>query len=43
VVNFHRKMFNVVVTSSLEERREWLEEVEKIVERVFLPDNVADV
>lgn len=31
VASYYRKMFNVVVTSTLEERRRWLAEVEDIV------------
>jgi putative NADPH-quinone reductase len=31
VKQFHRKMFRIVVTSTLEERREWLREVEEIL------------
>jgi NAD(P)H dehydrogenase (quinone) len=35
VPEFHRRMFSVVVTSTEEERREWLKEVEKTIERIF--------
>jgi NAD(P)H dehydrogenase (quinone) len=31
VTNFRRRMFGVVVTSSLEERKEWLKEVEQVI------------
>lgn len=43
VKNLHRKMFNVVVTSSPEERKGWLDEVEEMVRRVFPPDDAADL
>lgn len=42
IKNFYRRMFNVVVTSSLEQRREWLNEVESIVEGVFSADDSSD-
>ena len=35
VSDFHRRMFRVIVTSSLEQRKMWLREAEKIVRRVF--------
>lgn len=35
VKNFYRKMFGVIVTSKLEERLDWLEEVRKIVDMYF--------
>lgn len=35
VKNFHRKMFCVMVTSTRQQRKEWLEEVEKIIGRYF--------
>jgi hypothetical protein len=35
VKDFVRKTFSVVITSSLEERRRWIEEVEEIVEKEF--------
>lgn len=35
VKNFYRKMFGVIITSKLEERQDWLEEVRKIVNRHF--------
>jgi NAD(P)H dehydrogenase (quinone) len=38
VENFYRKMFRIVVTSTLEERKIWLGETEKIVDRYFPKD-----
>lgn len=35
VPNFHRRMFNIVVTSTEEERRAWLSEVVATVKRFF--------
>jgi putative NADPH-quinone reductase len=35
VENFYRKMFNVIVTSTLDQRQEWLTEVHKVVGRYF--------
>jgi NAD(P)H dehydrogenase (quinone) len=35
VKNYYRKMFNVVVVSSEEQRKEWLKEVEETVEKYF--------
>lgn len=35
VKNFYRKMFRVIVTSTPEERKEWLREVEKVVNQYF--------
>jgi len=35
-VKIVRKTFSVVITSSLEERKRWLKEVEGIVEKEFL-------
>lgn len=35
VRNFHRRMFRVVVTSTLEQRRSWLKEVQETVNRFF--------
>jgi NAD(P)H dehydrogenase (quinone) len=35
VKNFHRRMYNVIVTSSLEQRKAWLANVQEIVERYF--------
>lgn len=35
VSTFHRKMFNIMVTSSEEERRDWLNEVEETISSVF--------
>ena len=35
VTNFYRKMFNIVITSSEEQRREWLEEVRQTVAKYF--------
>jgi putative NADPH-quinone reductase len=35
VKNFYRKMFRIIVTSSLEERKRWLHEVETVVDKYF--------
>ena len=35
VTNFHRKMYEVVVTSTSEERRDWLLDVKEVVNRFF--------
>ena len=35
VTNFYRKMFNIVITSSEEQRRDWLEEVRQTVGKYF--------
>ena len=35
IKNFYRRMFNVVVVSTLEERQKWLKEVEEIVKKYF--------
>jgi len=35
VEEFHRRMFSVVVTSSEEQRQEWLEEAREMVKRIF--------
>ena len=35
VPDFHRKMFNILVTSSENQRKMWLNEVEEIVSKVF--------
>jgi NAD(P)H dehydrogenase (quinone) len=35
IKNFYRKMFRVVVTSSLEQRKEWLNEVKETVDKYF--------
>ena len=37
VENFYRKMYRVIVTSSQEERQQWLEDVEKTVDKYFPP------
>ena len=37
---FHRRMFSVVVTSTLEERKQWLKEVQVVVGRYF-PENTV--
>lgn len=37
VENFYRKMYRVIVTSSREERQQWLEDVEKTVDKYFPP------
>lgn len=38
VSNFHREVFTVVVTSTVEERQSWLRKVEKAVNRYFPND-----
>ncbi|WP_136797146.1 NAD(P)H-dependent oxidoreductase [Desulfosediminicola ganghwensis] len=38
--DFHRRMFNIVVTSSEDQRRQWLEEVQTLVTEKF-PRNVT--
>jgi len=38
---FFRKMFSVVVVSTLEQRKRWLEEVQEIVTRHFPPASSA--
>lgn len=35
VKNFYRRMFNIIVTSSGEQRKEWLKEVESTIEKYF--------
>ena len=35
IPNFYRKMYGVVVTSTSEERQDWLMDVEKVVKRFF--------
>jgi len=35
VQEFHRKMFNIIVTSTKEQRENWLSEVSEIISRVF--------
>jgi NAD(P)H dehydrogenase (quinone) len=35
VTNFSRKVFGVIVTSTPEERSEWLKEVEEVIDRFF--------
>jgi len=37
---FYRKMFRIMVTSSDEERKKWLREVEKVVEKYFKKNGV---
>ncbi len=41
VNNFRRRMFGVVVTSSLEERQAWLREVEYMLNISFDPDEIG--
>jgi NAD(P)H dehydrogenase (quinone) len=38
VKNFYRKMYGVIVTSSLNERQSWLEDVGKTVDKYFPPE-----
>jgi len=35
VKNFYRRMFNIIVTSSEEQRKEWLQEVRQTVDKYF--------
>jgi len=35
VINFYRKMFNIIVISSEEQRKEWLQEVRQTVDKYF--------
>ncbi|MBF0551079.1 MAG: NAD(P)H-dependent oxidoreductase [Deltaproteobacteria bacterium] len=35
VKNFHRRMFNIIVTSTEEQRKRWLQEVRRLVSQVF--------
>ena len=37
VKSFHRKMYRVIVTSTLEQRRAWLQDVQRIVREHFPP------
>ena len=36
VTNFHRRMFNVIITSTEDQRRDWLNDVEKDID-IFFP------
>ena len=38
ITNFHRRMFNVIVTSTEDQRRDWLNDVEKDID-TFFPKN----
>ena len=38
VKNFYRRMFQVIVTSTLRERQQWLREVKEIVQKFFPPE-----
>jgi putative NADPH-quinone reductase len=38
--NFHRRMFNVIVTSTEDQRRDWLDDVKKIINHFFPRDTV---
>jgi putative NADPH-quinone reductase len=40
VTNFHRRMFNVIVTSTDDQRRDWLDDVEKDINHFFPRDAV---
>jgi len=35
ITNFHRRMFNVIVTSTEDQRRDWLIDVEKDIDTFF--------
>ncbi len=37
VTSFHRKVFNVIVTSTLEQRKTWLKETKQLVSDIFHP------
>jgi putative NADPH-quinone reductase len=41
ITKFHRRMFNVVVTSTEDQRRGWLIDVEKDI-HTFFPKNAAE-
>lgn len=41
VKSFYRRMFNVVVTSTKEERKEWLKEVQEIINKSFATQKTA--
>jgi NAD(P)H dehydrogenase (quinone) len=38
ITNFHRRMFNVIVTSTEDQRRDWLNDAEKDID-TFFPEN----
>jgi putative NADPH-quinone reductase len=38
VDNFHRRMFNVIVTSTEDQRRDWLNDVQKDIDTFFPKD-----
>jgi putative NADPH-quinone reductase len=38
ITNFHRRMFNVIVTSTEDQRRDWLNDVEKDINTFFPKD-----
>jgi putative NADPH-quinone reductase len=38
ITNFHRRMFNVIVTSTEDQRRDWLNDVEKDIDTFFPKD-----
>ena len=40
VDNFHRRMFNVIVTSTEDQRRDWLNDVEKDIDTFFPEDAI---
>jgi NAD(P)H dehydrogenase (quinone) len=42
VQNFHRRMFNIIVTSSKEQRIHWLFEVSEIVNKYFPNEEMAE-
>jgi NAD(P)H dehydrogenase (quinone) len=35
IKNFYRQMFNIIVTSSVDQRKKWLEEVKYIIDKYF--------
>jgi len=39
VSEFHRRMFNIIVTSSAEQRKEWLEEVRQTINKYYPEEN----
>ena len=38
VENFYRRMFGIIITSTLEERKKWLEEVKQTINQYFPPE-----
>jgi hypothetical protein len=42
VRNFHRRTFSVIITSSVDQRRQWLREAVELVSNVIPPTRVGD-